>query len=279
MSASTVNHKVRGKHRISAASIALIDARKLIPSGYEHNEERSQIKHKLIRSLRSDRKQWWVAKTREMEKAAAIGNCRQLFRLVRETGIRKPTVSETVSEKDGHIIHSQSRRLDRWAENFRDQFNWPSATLRFPTISSQPEWQVNLGPPTLYEVEKAIRNLKRWRAAGPDRFIPEIFKDSVPVLAVRLTEVLGRIWELYVIPSDWSQSLIVLIYKKGSKSSYDNHRRISLTSIASKILASIIIGRLRLVNCKHVEIRLASDLVVAVSTMLIGVRQWWSFLT
>ncbi|CAH8430565.1 unnamed protein product [Schistosoma mattheei] len=179
-----------------------------------------------------------------MEKAAAIGNSRQLFRLVKETGIRNPTVSETISEKDGHIIHSQSRRLDRWAEHFRDQFNWPSATLRFPTISSQPEWQVNVGPPSLYEVEKAIGNLKRGRAAGPDRFTPEIFKDGGPVLAMRLTEVLGRIWELDVIPSDWSQSLIVPVFKKGQKSSCDNHRGISLTNIVSKILASIILRRL-----------------------------------
>ncbi|KAH9588212.1 hypothetical protein MS3_00000127 [Schistosoma haematobium] len=243
ISASKVNQKVREQRWISAASIALIDARKLIPPGSEHNEERSQLKRKLTRSLRYDREQWWVAKAREMEKAAAIGNSRQLFRLVKEIGIRNPTVSETVSEKDGHIIHSQSRRLDRWAEHFRDQFNWPSATLRFPTISSQPEWQVNVGPPSLYEVEKAIGNLKRGRAAGPDRFTPVIFKDGGPVLAMRLNEVLGRIWELDVIPSDWSQSLIVPVYKKGQKSSCDNHRGISLTNIVSKILASIILRR------------------------------------
>ncbi|CAH8465708.1 unnamed protein product [Schistosoma curassoni] len=136
ISASKVNHKVREQHWISAASIALIDARKLIPPGSEHNEERSQLKRKLTRSLRNNREQWWVAKTREVEKAAAIVNSRQLFRLVKETVIRNPTVSETLPEKDGHIIHSQSRRLDRWAGHFRDQFNWPSAILRLPTISS-----------------------------------------------------------------------------------------------------------------------------------------------
>ncbi|VDP45470.1 unnamed protein product [Schistosoma margrebowiei] len=176
ISASKVNQKVREQHWISAASIALIDARKLIPPGSEHSEERSQLKRKLTRSLSNDHEQWWVAKSREMEKAAAIGNNRQLFRLVTENGIRKPTVSETLSEKDGHIIHSQFRRLHRWAEHFRDQFNWPSATLRFPTIPSQPEWQVNVGTPSLYEVEKAIGNLKRGRAAGPDRFTPEILR-------------------------------------------------------------------------------------------------------
>ncbi|CAH8450567.1 unnamed protein product [Schistosoma margrebowiei] len=110
-------------------------------------------------------------------------------------------------------------------------------------ISSQPEWQVNVGP-TLYEVGKAIGNLKRGRAAGPDRLTPDIFKDGGSVLAVRLTEVLDRIWELDVIPSDWSQSLIVPVYKKGQKYSCDDHRGISLTNIVSKMLASIILRRL-----------------------------------
>ncbi|TNN10329.1 polyprotein, partial [Schistosoma japonicum] len=232
ISASKVNHKARMKPWISVASTELMDARKLIPPGSERDEERSELKRRLIKSLRNDREQWWVAKAETMEKAAAIGNSRQLFRLIKETGIRDPNVSETISENDGIIIHSQSRRLDRWAEHFRDQFNWPSATLGLPTIPTHPEWQIDLTPPSLYEIEKAIGNLKRSRAAGPDRLTPNIFKDG------------GRIWELGVIPSDWSESLIVPIYKKGQKSSCDNHRGISLTNIVSKLLASIILRRL-----------------------------------
>ncbi|CAH8629789.1 unnamed protein product, partial [Schistosoma margrebowiei] len=46
------------------------------------------------------------------------------------------------------------------------------------------------------------------------------------------------------VTSDWSQSLIVPVYKKGQKSSCDSHRGISLTNIVSKILASIILRRL-----------------------------------
>lgn len=53
-------------------------------------------------------------------------------------------------------------------------------------------------------------NLKRWRAAGPDRLTPEIFKNDGPVLAARLTEILTKIQELDVIPSDRFRSLIVL---------------------------------------------------------------------
>ncbi|KAH9584928.1 hypothetical protein MS3_00006358 [Schistosoma haematobium] len=180
----------------------------------------------------------------EVTSMSDCSSSRQLLRLVKDTGIMNPTFSETISGKDGHIIHSQSRRLDRWAEHFRDHFNWPSATLRFPSIYIRPEWHVDVGPPTLNEVEKAIGNLKRGRAAVPDRFTSEVFKDGSPVLAVRLTKVLGRIWELDVIPSDWSQSLIVSVYKKAQKSSCNSHRGISLTNAVYKILALIILRRL-----------------------------------
>ncbi|CAH8658448.1 unnamed protein product [Schistosoma rodhaini] len=243
-SISHLNHRAPKNQWISSKSISLMDSRKLIPSGSEHDEERKEIRSRLTKSLRNDREQWWATKAKEMEKAAAVGNTRQLFRLIKETGIKKSSVSETISEKDGTLICSQPKRLERWAEHFKEQFSWPSATAQLPTIPRKPEWNIEVGPPTLLEVQKAIGNLKRGRAAGPDGLAPEVFKYGGPILAIRLTNILAKIWETDVIPSDWSQSLIVPIYKKGSKSSCDNHRGISLTNIASKILASIIIGRL-----------------------------------
>ncbi|CAH8662896.1 unnamed protein product [Schistosoma haematobium] len=220
-----------------------MDSRKLVPSGSEHDEERQQIRSRLRKSQRNDREQWWAMKAKEMEKAATIGNTRQLYRLIK-TGISKSSVSEIISEKDDTLICSQSRRLERWAEHFREQFSWPSATLQLPSIPRQCEWNIEVGPPTLAEVQKAIVNLKQGRAAGPDGLAPEVFKDGGLILAIRLTNILARIWESDVIPSDWPQSLIVPIYKKGSKSSCDNHRGISSTNIIFKILASIIIRRL-----------------------------------
>ncbi|KAK4474313.1 hypothetical protein MN116_000398 [Schistosoma mekongi] len=244
ISIKDLNQHVKNNQWISMASVDLIEARRLIPSGCEHVDERRVIRHKLTKSLRNDREQWWVTKAKEMEKAAAIGNTRQLFKLIKETGVKKSSVSETISEKDGTLISSQSRRLERWAEHFKEQFSWPSATLKLPTISRQPEWKVHLGPLTLIEVEKAIANPRRGKASVSDGLSLEVFKDGGPTLTTRLTDILTKFWELDIIPSDWCRSLIVSVYKKGSKSSCDNHKGISLTNIVSKILASIIIKRL-----------------------------------
>ncbi|VDP87069.1 unnamed protein product [Schistosoma mattheei] len=91
----------------------------------------------------------------------------------------------------------------------------PSATLQLPSIPRQCEWNIEVGPPSLAEVQKAIVNLKRGRAAGPNGLAPEVFQDGGPTLAIRLTNILAKIWKLDVIPFNWSQSLIVPIYKKG----------------------------------------------------------------
>ncbi|VDP36520.1 unnamed protein product [Schistosoma curassoni] len=111
-------------------------------------------------------------KAKEMGKAAAIGNTRQLYRLIKGTGINKSSVSQTISEKDDTLICSQSSRLERRAEHFREQFSWSSATLQLPSIPGQCEWNIEVGPPNLAEVQKAIVNLKRGRAAGPDGLAP-----------------------------------------------------------------------------------------------------------
>ncbi|VDP74750.1 unnamed protein product [Schistosoma curassoni] len=52
-SISDLNQRVAKNHWISTKSIALMDSRKLIPSGSEHNEERKQVRCGLTKSLRN----------------------------------------------------------------------------------------------------------------------------------------------------------------------------------------------------------------------------------
>ncbi|VDO69627.1 unnamed protein product [Schistosoma margrebowiei] len=99
-SISDLKHRVTKNQWTSSRSIALMDSRKLIPSGSEHDEERQQIRSRLTKSLKNDREQWWATKAKEVEKAAAIGNTRQFFRQMKETGINKSSVSEAISGKD-----------------------------------------------------------------------------------------------------------------------------------------------------------------------------------
>lgn len=65
------------------------------------------------------------------------------------------------------------------------------------------------------------------------------------MLLEKLTSLFRSIWEARKVPQDFKDASMVQIYKgKGDKTSYDNHRRISLMCVAGKVLARVILNRL-----------------------------------
>ena len=105
------------KKWISSYSAALIDAKK-IRSDRRFNKQRKSIKRQLTKIYRKDCGQWWIAKAQKIEKAAAIGNSRVLFQLIRNTGPCKLKEGGVICGKYGTLIHSQQHRLHWWSEHF-----------------------------------------------------------------------------------------------------------------------------------------------------------------
>ena len=85
---------------------------------------------------------------------------------------------------------------------------------------------------------------------GPDAIPTEIFKSGGSSLTRRLSDLFRSHWEKERLPQAFKDATIVHIYKrKGNKRTCDNHRSISLLSIAGKILARVFLNRL----LKHLE--------------------------
>ncbi|GAA52406.1 protein kinase [Clonorchis sinensis] len=162
----------------------------------------------------------------------------------RATGPRKPPVSETIKGRNGTTISNKGEHLDRWAEYFEQQLSWPPAgTYLEPTGDVEP-WTVNMEPPTASEVYDCICSLKRHRASGPDDLPPALFKDGGEILSQRLSDLFDCIWEKESVPDNWGESVIVPIFKIEARSECDNHRRISLTPVVTRLLASLVLRRL-----------------------------------
>ncbi|CAH8560679.1 unnamed protein product [Dicrocoelium dendriticum] len=232
------------KSWISARSLELFERRKDIPAKSDCNERRRSANRLLKQSLRKDRETWWSERALEMETAVLSGNTRRLFQLIRSTGLRKPGVSEVICEVDESPITNQQRRMDRWAEHFHSQFNWPPPSISTCSTPCCPPWLVPLNPPSEAEVCLEIRRLKRFKAAGLDGLPPELFKYGGVAIINQLTALFAKIWHEEKVPSSWGESVIVPIFKKGARTSCANHRGISLISVASKLLASILLRRL-----------------------------------
>ena len=60
-----------------------------------------------------------------------------------------------------------------------------------------------------------------------------------------LTEICNRIWRTGEWPIPWTQSLIIILPKKGNLQLCQNYRTISLISHSSKIMLKVILNRLK----------------------------------
>ena len=94
------------------------------------------------------------------------------------------------------------------------------------------------------EVQAAIKALKDNKAAGPDGLSSEFFRYSAPCVSHFLTEYFHKLFNTGTFPSEWSESVILPIYKKCYVNSPNNYRGISLLNVDGKLYSYILNKRL-----------------------------------
>ena len=104
-------------------------------------------------------------------------------------------------------------------------------------------------PIMMEELEKALQETRRGKAPGLDGISPEILKLGGPQLKVHLLSLYNTCWQRQTLPHDFKDTLIIMIYKrKGDRRNCDNHWGISLLSITVKVLAKIMLNRLKTIS-------------------------------
>jgi len=152
-----------------------------------------------------------------------------------------------VHAADGTLLTDKVHILERWTAHFSQLLNRPSA-VDVQALNDMP--QRPLIPtldesPTREETVKAISQLQTGKAPGPDGIPPEIYKAGGEAIIDRLTSLFQAFRERGELPQNLKDANIIHLYKnKGEKAACDNHRGISLLSIAGKILARILLNRI-----------------------------------
>jgi hypothetical protein len=96
--------------------------------------------------------------------------------------------------------------------------------------------------PSLVEVEIAIGKLKSYKFPDIDQIPAKLKKAGGETLCSEIHKLICCIWNKEELPQQWKESIIVPIYKKCDKTGCNNYRRISLLSIAYKILPKILLA-------------------------------------
>lgn len=92
----------------------------------------------------------------------------------------------------------------------------------------------------IQDVSRLIDDLKVDKAPGPDNITTRLLKTFKDQLSVPLTMLFQHSIEKGVVPSDWKTAKVVPIFKKGAKGDPGNYRPVSLTSIACKIMETLL---------------------------------------
>ncbi|VDM01873.1 unnamed protein product [Schistocephalus solidus] len=113
------------------------------------------------------------------------------------------------------------------------------------TIDRLPEVEINADldlPPSSQEIIRAVQQLSSGNAPVLDAIPAETYKHGGPQLMNQLKVLFQEMWHQGQVPQDLKDTNIVHLYKKkGKRQLCDNHRGISLLSIAGKILTHILL--------------------------------------
>ena len=78
-------------------------------------------------------------------------------------------------------------------------------------------------------IEKKIKKMKDNKSTGVDGIPPKLLKEIVEQISTPLAIVFNLSLEEGIVPSEWKEANITLLFKKGSRNKPENYRPVSLT--------------------------------------------------
>ena len=91
-----------------------------------------------------------------------------------------------------------------------------------------------------------MAKLRGGKAAGTCKISAELLKAGDEAMIHGLHAVLTAVWHSGIIPPDWKRGLVVPIWKcKGDRQDCNNYRGITLLSVPGKVLAHLLLMRVR----------------------------------
>ena len=178
-----------------------------------------------------------------------------------------------VNDKEGNILTREDDQLQQWIDYFSELLNRPSPAETSSIPQAPSELEVNCERPskeeivnnnnnnnfflvsrnyTFFCVVKAVKKLKSGKAAGPDNRQLKALKAEPYTTAGMLYELFGKIWEEEKMPTEWNESQIIKLPKKGDMRECKYYRGIPLLTVFGKIIYRVMLMHLQ----KNVDVML-----------------------
>ena len=100
-------------------------------------------------------------------------------------------------------------------------------------------------PPTKEEIRKTIRKFKNNQAPGPDEIPMDFYKILEEEALTDTVDLFKEWWEKEWVPDAIMEARVVMIFKKGDSTKFENYRPISLLNSMYKIFTATLVSRIQ----------------------------------
>ena len=245
--------QTKSKDWMSNETYQLVDERKALKPSTVGNKELKKQYNFLCREIRrrciKDKENYVNEICRKVEQAQIQKKSKEVYDGIKKLTDKKTTRSQLIKDKNGNLLTDPDMIKDRWAEHFKELYNPinPTDETVLDDIPSDYGLSQEDGSPeiTRDEIRWAISNLKSGKAPGVDMISAEEIFAAGETGEMAFFELCRKIWVDEQLPEEWKRSVIIPIHKKKDKHLCDNYRGISLLCHSQKLLASIILRRIK----------------------------------
>ncbi|XP_069983535.1 uncharacterized protein [Penaeus vannamei] len=209
--------------------------------------------HRSVRRTRSllvrDKEQFIRSLAEEVEGHFIVNDLCPAYQALRKLNSKPSSQTTAVRLVSGQIVSDPVAVREHWAEYFEQLYQVDPPAVNLDAQSAEtplPDPPISEDPPSLTEVRGAISKLKSGKAAGICGIPAEQLKAGGELMARGLHAVLAAIWQYSSVPLDLLRGVVIPLWKgKGDRWDCSNHQGITLLSIQGKVLAHILLRRIR----------------------------------
>jgi len=233
------------KEWITTEIISMIEERRKLKIGttFESQRKYRELRNLIIRKSKEAKEAFFEEKCKEIEVQMRNGSRDSAYKSVKNFFNDYKTNRGTIEDKNGVIIYEDIQRGDVWKKYLEQLYEGPELT------GQEIEHEEVMDNSSNYSVlreefDKALRDLKKKKAAGIDEIQAELWKESGESMRNELFKLIKEIFVSGELPLDFTKCKIIPIPKKATANKCDQYRTISLLTHVSKILTIIMSRRM-----------------------------------
>ena len=196
-------------------------------------------------SFEDDKQKFLEHKCQQAEEASQLNQSSRVYSIIRDiSGKSTKNTAMLVNKQNGESPIDKEDLLKEWAKYFKNLLNMTNDTIPVEILPAANDLDITTDNFTLKELQDALNKMKSNKSPGTDFSVTvETLKYGGTKLQSAVLDICNSVLNDLAAPLQWTESIIIPIPKKASKSMKD-FRGISLMSITAKIYNRMLLNRI-----------------------------------